>query len=246
MSLMNLASLAQKWQLEIHSSEDDEEVLQKMIQVERLKFDSTSINQFLNRSLSEIRNDGFLLANLDSLHWDSTNDVVQAFIYVGKKYSWSNVSFRVANGDIDALARIGVDKWAGGNMPPGEFENIFRDIIEYSENSGYPFASVTWDSVRLDGDYLNGSLTYDSGPLITYDSIHIEGDLDIKREFLASYLDIHYGKPFRQARIDDIEARLVALPYLDLADAPVITFQNEEARLLLKLRKLFLFYKFPL
>ena len=99
-------------------------------------------------------------------------------------------------------------------------------VIGYAENHGYPFASIRLDSIKLQGNDLSASLNYQSGPVITFDTLKVAGDSNTKISFLQNYLRIQPDQPFSMKRVEEAEARLARLPFLKSAGPNQLTFQN--------------------
>jgi outer membrane protein assembly factor BamA len=225
------------WEVSLKAVEDKDEVVGLYTSDHSVMNDSISIAKYLGVIVSEIQLKGYLLANIDSLAINHNEKKAEVWIYVGERYKWSGISFKTISGNTEVLEELGTDKWIGKELTVVEFETVVKEILEHSENNGYPFASIYWDSLSVHENRLNASLIYDMGPLIVYDSLYIKGDIRLKPDYLSSYLDVYPGKPFRQKRINEIPERLDNLEFLKLEESPYYTFQNEEVRIILELEK---------
>ena len=117
-----------------------------------------------------------------------------------------------------------------------EIESLFLKVIRYSENTGYPFAAISLDSVRIEEELFYGTINYNAGPLITFDTLKIEGSTSVKPVFLATYLQIKPGTAYSQKKVDRIEDKVRSVPYLELVSPLNTTFQNSESTQYLQLR----------
>jgi outer membrane protein assembly factor BamA len=82
------------------------------------------------------------------------------------------------------------------------------------ENNGYPFASVSLDSIRFEGDSVHAVMKLDKGPLYKIDSIRNLGNGSITSNFLQQYLGIRNGSIYRKDKLQQISTRMRELPYL--------------------------------
>ena len=62
-----------------------------------------------------------------------------------------------------------------------------QKIIEYFQNSGYPFAAVSLKNIEIKDDKINAELQVTKGPLYHIDSIRVYGKVKIKKLFLQHY-----------------------------------------------------------
>src|SRR5690606_14208762 len=91
-----------------------------------------------------------------------------------------------------------------------------------------PFASVKLDSILMDGPLIEASLNYDSGPLITFDTLELSEGTKTKPMFLASYLRLKPGSPYDEKKVEQASSRLRRLSYLSLNAPPYVSFQLKE------------------
>ena len=118
-----------------------------------------------------------------------------------------------------------------------QITKLFNRLLAYTENNGYPFASIRLDSLSLNDHEFRASIKYDPGPYITFDTLKVNGNSKTKLTFLSSFLKITPGKPFEFDKIDQAMTRLSRLPYAEPADAGYLTFQNNQATYHMELNK---------
>ncbi len=195
--------------------------------------DSLSLVRELSRAVGQLNQTGYLLASY-SLEYFQT-DTLAIIPYVGERFLWA----RLNTGSIpeEMLSKSGFRRRDYDDEPynPKEVKRLFSSLISYSENTGYPFASVYLDSVSIEEKALSAKLIWHAGPRITYDSIKFESPVRIKPSWLAAYLGMTYGTPFSQRDIDAVGARIRELGFVRLNAPPRITFQNRQATVWLDL-----------
>jgi len=157
-------------------------------------------------------NKGFPTASVDSVFYDSTHATVK--LYIGTKYKWAQIS-------TDSIDRYVLDN-SGWSEKQFENKNIDfsrlrlqeKKIIEYYENSGYPFAAVSLKDIEINDDKIKAKLHVTKGPLYHIDSIHIVGKVKIKNLFLQHYLDIYNGSVYNNEKLQQINKLIRDLPFL--------------------------------
>lgn len=155
---------------------------------------------------------GYPAASVDDMKFDSARAEIQ--VYLGPK----QVLVKLITDSIEkkALERSGYMEKNYINKPVNvaQLEVIKQRILNYYENTGYPFAGVFLDSVFLDNEAMTASLKVDKGPLYHIDSIRVKGKVKISKSFLQHYLSIPYGSIYNKEKLDLVSKRLLDLPYL--------------------------------
>lgn len=225
--ILSISELAaqDKRPLLIISSGPNKDVINKFTD-KNLEFDSIAAIQSVQQLINKLHNEGYLTAGVDSLIF--TSEVIKVFLWAGDEYQWAVL--RPGNLNEELLSRIGYRShfFTNKKFRPQEVSKLFDKIIKYSENNGYPFASVKMDSIDIINSHISASLNYDRGPFITFDSIQLTGNSRMKARYLSAYLKILYGQPYEEEKVLQITQRIKRLPYLQLNDNPYVTFQNSE------------------
>lgn len=87
-------------------------------------------------------------------------------------------------------------------------------LLDHYEKSGYPFAEIFLDSIRLDDNKMDALLRAKKGPLYKIDSIRVFGKAKISKKFLRHYLDLPNGSLYNKTKLEQVSKRLLELPYL--------------------------------
>ncbi|MDX5348494.1 MAG: hypothetical protein LPK19_14760, partial [Hymenobacteraceae bacterium] len=178
----------------------------------------------------ELQRDAYLTASADSFFYH--NDTLQVLLYVGPQFEWAQL--RSGNLNEGMLIKAGFREKFYYNKPfrPEEFVKLQQKLLEHAENSGFPFAQTWLDSVELQGTQVKAVLMLDTGPLVTYDTILIEGNTRTTTRFLSRYLQITPGQPYNHERVEAANRMLRQLPYLRLTRSPQVRFARDKARLI--------------
>lgn len=193
-----------------------------------VRLDSVQIGAKLKSLISMLQEQAFAETSLDSLiRMDST---VMAFLHIGKKYQWRHLS--PGNVPKIMIEKMGFSSknFSKKTFSPKNIEGLTEKILTHSENNGYPFAEVGLDSFRMEDTYVDAKIIMDRGPFISIEDIKLEGDSPpVNLDFIRQYLEIEPGMPYSQAAILSIVSKIAILPYLQLEQAPFITFYGHSA-----------------
>lgn len=191
--------------------------------------DTVQRDEEVRKVIYELYSDGFLTASVDSSFTSGTNRNV--FIYAGEVYQW--VELRKGNVSEQLINRSGFKEKFFRNKPfrSGELRDLLEDLIGVAENSGYPFASVQLDSVKLSGSGITAALNMSLNRLFIIDSIHLHGKRVIAPVYLESYLGIRPGDIYNEQKIKQVSARLRELPFLSEQRPYELFFQRDRVSL---------------
>ena len=155
---------------------------------------------------------GYPAASVDSLWFDSTDASVKLFS--GEQYKLAYINSKSI--DKKALEQIGWSEKSIINKPLNvvQLQQIQERLLAYFEENGYPFAKIQLDSLTFDQERLTAVLKADKGPLYKIDSFRLYGDTRINNIFMQRYLDIKNGSLYQKSKLQNINKRLLELPYL--------------------------------
>ncbi len=191
----------------------------------------------LNKMLLDFQKKAYWEASLAT--WEIHEDKnITALIKIGTPYHWQELQ----QGNLDPLVAQQVNfkekYYTQRPVYQSEIEKLKENILKYSENHGFPFATFKLDSLVINTDKkLSASINYQQGPKILFDTLQIRGNVVIKSKFLAKFLHIKSGKIFEQNRIDKMAILLKTLPYLKLAKSPSVDFRLDYAYPVIELKK---------
>lgn len=178
---------------------------------------------------------GYLTARFDSVINDSSQS--RAYLYIGEKYKLS--SLRRGNIDTKILSDVGYKSkyFAGNAFVYSEVSETIEKIIKYCENSGYPFAEVTLDSLEISGNEISASLNLKKNVKILIDSILVKGNGKISRKYLQNYLSIKPNDLYNESEIKAISNKLKEIPFISEIKPPEVIFIKDRAKVMLYLNK---------
>jgi outer membrane protein assembly factor BamA len=222
------------YQLSINSEPGSEGVINKY-KLNKSFSDSIRMKSSIIELVQLLQGEGYLLSYLESLSIDQEQAI--ALIYVGSRFEWLALS----GGNISPtlFRRIGFRDRLYQEKPfrYSEVANVQKEILDYAEQNGFPFAKLRLDSLKIEDNKFSAAFNFEEGPLIKFDSIKVEGSAHINSKFLGKYLGIEMGEPYNQKSIDEISRNINNLPYVRLVSNPKLTFQNSEATLIINLEQ---------
>jgi outer membrane protein assembly factor BamA len=172
----------------------------------------TAALDYVYKLPTTLQSQGFISASIDSMRFDSLQAVVQLFL--GARYQWAQITTQPADEDI-----LGTLRWKGtafSNTPLSftALQGWQERILNYLEETGYPFARIFLDSIQLADDKVTGVLRIDRGPIYKVDSIRVYGDARIDNQFLQRYLEIANGSTYNKKKLLAVSKKLSELTYV--------------------------------
>ena len=123
----------------------------------------------LNEWMYRVYENGYLLANYERVHIDSASSEIR--FELGERFEWATLT--QGNLPDQLLSKTGY-KTNFFNQKIVNFRRIsrlFDKVIEYSENNGYPFASIQLSALEVMNNQVSAVVDYDPGPYIVFDSL---------------------------------------------------------------------------
>ena len=168
--------------------------------------------EYVQKIPNLLRAKGYPNASVDSVAQDSS--VATVHLYVGELFKGARI--KTDSVDQQILDGIGWNKKRLGthSMDFKQLASLKARILEYLENSGYPFARVDFDSVDLTNENFFGILKVSKGPLYRIDSIRNLGPAHISSNYLQRHLNILNGSIYRKDKLQAISKKITNLPFL--------------------------------
>ena len=175
----------------------------------------------LDQGITSLRANRYYTASIDSLvQLDSIH--YQAEIYYGHQFSVK---------DIDLSQ---VDESFKKRTEPRsllELDKLKEEILKYYEQEGYPFTQLKLGDIQIVEEEISGRLEINKGNKIYFDSIVLQGDVNLRKGFLNQYLGLHQGDVLKRERLIPINKSLSELSFMDLEKPTEISFLSNYATL---------------
>ena len=157
--------------------------------------------------------EGYLTVGIDSMEsFDS--DTVEVRIYTGPKFKWGLL--RSGNVPEETLSKIGFreELYFQESLNTKQIQRLFEKLLNEAENTGYPFAQVSLDSVLIKRDEIRATLNFQKGDFVKIDSLIIKGDLSTNRKYIENFIGFKKGNPYNQNELRNIPTRLKEIPFV--------------------------------
>ncbi len=189
--------------------------------------DSISVLDSLKNRIQFFHTQSYLFASFDSLVW--TDSSVVAGLFLGPEYKWMSLKSGNVPGIFLDESNINLSRYQRKKVDSQQLKTILDKLVEYLQNRGYPFASVSLDSIKTVGQLAQASLNLKKGNLIQIDSIVVAGTAAISKNFLQQYLGIRNGSLYQRTRIDAIPKSIKEVPFLVMKQPVITTFSANHA-----------------
>ncbi len=173
----------------------------------------TACSEFIDKLPALLLSKGFPTASLDSIHYDSSSAVV--VLFMGEAYKVAHINTDGIEKKILERAGWNEKDIIGKPLNLQQLESLRTRMLDYLENSGYPFAKIQLDSLLFEQERFSGILKLNKGPLYNIDSLRTYGDANISANFLQHYLDITNGSRYEKSKLQNITKKIRELPYVE-------------------------------
>ena len=195
--------------------------------------DSLNTLQSLNRIRNIYLLNSYLEFNIDSIRW--LNDTVFADIHTGPVYKMNHIQLQMDSNEM-AFQNL-QNKYLFNGYDTNKVAKLAEEILQNLENNGYPFCQVNAKISYMDSG-VDVQITIERGPVFIFDSLHIDGELIVKKRFIEAYTGIRMGHFYNEALFRKAHDKLMQLPFLYSERTPQLVFmKNGKARPYYYLRK---------
>jgi outer membrane protein assembly factor BamA len=185
--------------------------------------------KYLQELLFQLQESGYLAASIDSVYRGA--DQWSAWIYAGSMYRWARLNLDQVPQAIWSNAAIRLGDWQSKPVQPRRLARLSEQLLQYCENNGYPFATVSLRNVSGRVDSLTADLHLDRGQEVHIDTIIVETSTEVSRTFLQNYLGIKQGDVYNESQLRLITKRLSELAFLKEAQPWHVNFSLSKTSL---------------
>lgn len=189
--------------------------------------DSISCYIYSDELINNLRAQQFYEANVDSISYQDS--LCNIHLHAGPKYT-SEIS--IGNLPITLLKELKIrPKDLMQDYDPIQSADDTEKIIDFYNNTGYPYAVLELDSLDLDEGLIKAAWKIIPGTKMYFDTIETTGNARMASYFLHQYLDIEPLSPFDLSKFNDIPRKLKSLDYVTLKEDPEISVFDQWARI---------------
>ncbi|MEO5681188.1 MAG: BamA/TamA family outer membrane protein [Chitinophagaceae bacterium] len=206
------AAASAQYQLKIIPVDKDTAFITKTLGLQQDFASRLLCTEYIYNLPASLQAKGYPAASIDSVAYDSSSATIK--LYTGETYKLAYIN--TSNINKRELEQAGWNEKSVLNKPLDmvRVQQLKESLLAYYEETGYPFAKIQLDSLRFNNEQISASLITDKGPRYKIDSIRINGAARINNVFLQRYLDIKEGSYYQKSKMQNINKRLLELPYI--------------------------------
>lgn len=217
----------QKYKLQVNITGVDKKTLNALAH-ETSVADNYGLAHVAKTVVSQLQFNGYFLADTIATKFNAAG-VSTINVDAGVPFKWVNLS----SGNLPEVLKqnIGFKRqfYEHAIFSVTALQNTFKAILSYYENNGYPFASVSLDSVKLDSNAVSATIKIAQNHKIVYDSIEFVGSAKVAQKYLQTYLNTKQFLPYAEQSVAKVESRLRELKFLTVVKPPEVSFTAEKA-----------------
>jgi outer membrane translocation and assembly module TamA len=186
---------------------------------------------FINQKLQYYFAQGYVYAAIIQLNDSAT--IKTASIQLQEKYYWNSLKLSKQAAQFLTSFEPQIQTLATQALDPSKIEILFDKILTYTENNGYPLASLQFDSIKINDQRIDATINLITGNLIKIDSVTVSDPTVISPVFLAAYIGLKNGSFYNQRKINLISERINQLDFLTLRYNPIIVQGEDKIKLVI-------------
>ena len=152
---------------------------------------------------------GFAAASVDAVLYGKDTADIQ--FYQGRRYQFYNVQPNAAAQKYFTAAGV---VWPKKPSVSAVQQSVDK-LLDYFENTGYPFAAVLLDSMHWVDNNLHAMVKVEPSIIYPVDSIHVEGKAKISRLYLQNFLRFQKGTLYNQQLLNGLNNRLAEMQFIE-------------------------------
>lgn len=202
----------------------------KLLRLLKDSKDSLAFKQTLDDWIYKKQTNGFL--EYTGTQESSESGKTSVSIFEGPYYYYQSIQLHEINEQYPQ--RLGINRLVEKQAPVNweDLELRMKNCLDLYQNEGYPFASfqqlkVAYASHAGDSVGVNLSYAFQPGPLVTIDSIQVQGKIREKSSFVQALSGVTSGDIFRQKALQDIPKILNNSIYYENVKEPEIKFRPD-------------------
>lgn len=186
--------------------------------------------------LNQLYELSYLSASIDSIVEDENQ--IKLFLNQGNKYKWVNLSRgnikETEANQIDLSSRLFLNR----PFSPKHLSKLYERAIQHYENNGYPFASISIDSIEfLENNGLRAALRVKKNKYYKIDSVIVKGNSTINNAYLFQHLELNPGQAYDESKINNISTRINEIPFVEESKKADVQFFDSGVKIIIHLKK---------
>ncbi len=195
--------------------------------------DTNKLIVYQQNKIDELKQKG--LENAYSFIESTKSDTLTIWIIEGEKYLFNIENIIYLDSTALPLSKK-MEKSFHALSSYYELSKLIDNSLSYYENSGYPFASISIDSLFYNESF-RGKLIIKQNQKYLFDSIVIKGDAKISESFVRQFFNLNRSFPYSEKKLKQILKLSKQISFLTINQAPEILFNENECRTYLFINK---------
>lgn len=193
--------------------------------------DSLSALKWVDEHIRKLQSSGYIYATRDTVY--CYNDTCQFQVFRGKKYTIKDLD--ISDEQQVVFEAAGLKRAPiGSPLDSTTIYSFLKTLVNHHSDYGYPFARAGLADLSFDGEGgLSAKLGINKGKKVYFDTITIEGKLDMSPSFFSRLLDVKKGKLYNHSKVIKASSKIKNLQYVDQKSTPFVRFVNDKASLVL-------------
>lgn len=173
--------------------------------------------------INNLKLSGYFNCTITKYEWQ--NQTLTLNINPGEPYKFTSIS----NGNINPNALNVKKTYQNQLCNTTQLKAIYKQILNWYENNGYPFAQVWLDSFTFNKEAIAAKLYCKANKKIYIDSVLIIGNAKLSPQYLYAALDIKPSDIYQENKIALIDKRLQSLNIVTVLKNTEINFVADKA-----------------
>lgn len=174
----------------------------------------TAVYSYIQSLVPACQAQGYLEASVDKV--TIAYPTYHVAFYLGKKYQWGRINLdNLPTAIKTKYSIVPSSRLEDYKLIPEKIGAITESTLQWAEQHGYPFATVWLEaSAPVTPFELQASFKWEPGTLQKLDSIYIESNTKISKNYLLRYLDLKQGEVYNEKKLLTISNRLNQMSFL--------------------------------
>ncbi len=188
---------------------------------------SECLKKKITRHQLQLASHGFIQSNL------SQKDTLY-YLFANKQFTITSIH----PGNIPK--QIYNEHWRTLNLSgfnPSQIQKAMHKTLEYYENRGYPFASLSFKNIQIKAQEVEVSLELKKNKEVRIDSIILKGNVRLSESYLYKHIDVYPGNLYNQSKLDRVEQHINNLSFARSVSAPYVEFTHSLSKLIIPIKK---------
>lgn len=193
--------------------------------------DSVILNQFANQILESLAEQGYLSVQIDSISETLHNGTI--YISAGNQFHWINLNSDSIEPYVLRAIKLKPTDFKNRVINLTKLNHLKQKLVEYYENTGFPFAISKLTNVKISGDSISASIIVLKNQLVVFDSILVKGNMKLSNSYLYNYLELKKNKVYCESDISKTDELLNNLSFVKTIKPSFVEFFENKYNLIL-------------